>query len=264
MGQSNSKSAEQTITKSVTPGIPVSNPGATNLKTSTKKVAQITSDIKVGAAPQTTDTTTDITDRDKLMRIAATFLANPNIEKESMELKTAFLRRKGLTDEEIKRSFDLYKEKIRMQQEEKELKEELESLKSGGKSKKGNEKLIVDIQNRIERAKKTGFLSLKEFGLDEIPKEIFEIENLHTLILSNNPVKMIPPEIASLKNLKSLHMASCELFDDSIPEQLSSLQLEELILSNNGLTNFDKLTGLFSLKRLNLSSNEILSLPADV
>ena len=74
-------------------------------------------------------------EKDKLVRIAATFLANPNIEKESFELKTAFLRKKGLSDDMIKKAFDLYKDKIRMMQEEKELKEELESIKSGGKSK---------------------------------------------------------------------------------------------------------------------------------
>ena len=79
-----------------------------------------------------------ISEKEKMIRIAATFLANPNIEKESLELKTAFLRRKGLEDEMIKKAFDMYKDKIRMQQEEKELKEELESIKNGGKSKQSN------------------------------------------------------------------------------------------------------------------------------
>ena len=76
-----------------------------------------------------------VSEKEKLIRIAATFLANPNIEKESLELKTAFLKRKGLDDAMIKQAFDMYKDKVRMQQEEKELKEELESIKAGGKSK---------------------------------------------------------------------------------------------------------------------------------
>ena len=54
-------------------------------------------------------------------------------------MKTAFLKRKGLNDEMIKKAFDLYKDKLRMQQEEKELKEELEAIKvGGGKSKQSN------------------------------------------------------------------------------------------------------------------------------
>lgn len=79
-----------------------------------------------------------ISEKEKLIRIAATFLANPNIEKETLELKTAFLKRKGLDDAMIKQAFDLYKDRVRMQQEEKELKEELESIKAGGKSKQSN------------------------------------------------------------------------------------------------------------------------------
>lgn len=55
-----------------------------------------------GAAAATAKPAEEPMDDDKLVRIAATFLANPKIEKESLELKTAFLRRKGLNDVLIK------------------------------------------------------------------------------------------------------------------------------------------------------------------
>ena len=73
-------------------------------------------------------------DREKLVRVAATFLANPKIENETLELKHAFLKRKGLTDAEIRQAFDLYKEKIRLAQEEKEMKEEMASYNTDSKS----------------------------------------------------------------------------------------------------------------------------------
>ena len=67
-------------------------------------------------------------DKEKLIRVAATFLSNPNIEKESVELKIAFLKRKGLDDEMIKKAFEQYKEKARLELEERELKEELKAM----------------------------------------------------------------------------------------------------------------------------------------
>jgi len=198
-----------------------------------------------------------LNDREKLIRISATFLANPNIEKESLELKTAFLKKKGLTDDEVKKAFDLYKDRLRMAQEEKELKEELESAKLGGKTPQ-------NLQSRIKRAQKTGFLSLKDWGLTTIPPEIFDIPNLHTLILSDNQIETIPPQISKLKNLKNLQLASCGIFDDGLPQELATLPLEELSLASNGLNTIDLLTRIPTLKKLNLQSNDILTIPATV
>lgn len=118
--------------------------------------------------------------------------------------------------------------------------------------------------DRIKRADKSGFLSLKEYDLKEIPKEVFELTGLKTLILSNNPLQAVPKEIAALSQLKILQLADCSLFDDSLPEELSSLPLEELTLANNGLTNFERLTKITTLKRLNLAGNDILALPESV
>lgn len=197
-------------------------------------------------------------EREKMIRVAAVFLANPQIEKESLELKTAFLRRKGLDEAAIKQAFEQYKEKVRMQQEEKELKEELDSLKSDSKSEKG-------LASRLKRAEKSGFLSLKDFGLTELPPDLFKLLNLHTLILSNNPLHTLPPDLGRLHALRTLHLAACDLADDSLPPELAQLpNLEELDLSANQFTSFDRLTGLKSLKRLVLRANDVLAMPANV
>lgn len=118
--------------------------------------------------------------------------------------------------------------------------------------------------DRIKRAEKSGFLSLKEYGLSEIPEEVFSLVDLKTLILSNNPLQTIPKQIEALSKLRILQLADCSLFDDSLPDELLKLPLEELTLANNGFTNFDKLTKIETLKRLNLASNDILSVPESV
>ena len=105
---------------------------------------------------------------------------------------------------------------------------------------------------------------MKDFGLTEIPEEVFGLTGLKTLILSNNPLQKIAQEIGSLQSLKTLQMAECNLFDDSLPEEITKLPLEELTLTSNGLTSFDLLTQIPTLKRLNLASNDILTIPSSV
>lgn len=105
---------------------------------------------------------------------------------------------------------------------------------------------------------------MKDYGLNEIPEEVFKLQNLKILILSGNPLEKIPKEIGLLTQLQVLQLADCGLFDDSLPEDIATLQLEELTLSNNGLTGFDLLTKIATLKRLNISGNDIMTLPQEV
>ena len=118
--------------------------------------------------------------------------------------------------------------------------------------------------DRIKRAEKSGFLSLKDYGLTEIPQEVFELFNLKTLILSDNPLQMLPKELGNLSSLKILQVTNCSFFDDSIPNEIAKLPLEEITLTSNGLTNFDILTRIPTLKRINLGSNDIISIPENV
>lgn len=198
-------------------------------------------------------------DREKLVRVAATFLANPKIENETLELKNAFLKRKGLTEAEIKKAFELYKEKIRLAQEEKELKEEIASYNS-------NAKTPENAENKIERAKKSGFLSLKDFKMAQLPESLFELTNLKVLIISGNPLVNLPAQLANLTNLQTLHASNCDLEDGCIPEELYAAlpNLVELNIAQNHITSIQGIfNGFPNLKRVNMSQNEILSLPED-
>jgi len=195
-------------------------------------------------------------DREKLIRISATFLAKPEVEKESLELRKAFLKRKGLTEEEIQKAFEAYKEKKKLEIEEQELKKELDSYKDGqGDSKK-------NLEKKIERAKKSGFLSLKGFELSDIPAEVLDLLDLRTLVLSDNPLGRVPEEIEKLKNLRILHLVNCDIGDEGIPEQLFTLEhLQELNLSQNHINDPSNLLTRFpNLVRLNLSDNDVLAI----
>lgn len=54
-------------------------------------------------------------------------------------------------------------------------------------------------------------LSLKNLAIVDIDKKVFNIENLRILILSYNPLNVIPDEIETLKNLKIFHAVGCRL-----------------------------------------------------
>nr|XP_045378829.1 leucine-rich repeat-containing protein 40 isoform X2 [Camelus bactrianus] len=87
---------------------------------------------------------------------------------------------------------------------------------------------------------------------------------LHSLFLIHNKLKILPEEIANLRNLKGLYLQHNEL--TCIPEGFEQLfNLEDLDLSNNRLTTLPtSFSSLFSLVRLNLSSNQLKSLPAEI
>ncbi|XP_029330888.1 leucine-rich repeat-containing protein 40 isoform X2 [Mus caroli] len=84
------------------------------------------------------------------------------------------------------------------------------------------------------------------------------------LFLIHNKLKMLPEEITSLKNLRTLHLQHNEL--TCIPEGFEHLSsLEDLDLSSNRLATVPADFALLSsLLRLNLSSNQLKDLPAEI
>ncbi|MEI7526824.1 MAG: WG repeat-containing protein, partial [Mariniphaga sp.] len=126
---------------------------------------------------------------------------------------------------------------------------------------------------------KTTALRLKEKGLHEIPEKVFEYKQLKILLLSQNLLNRVPPEISSLsnnlffldisfnnigeldreigtlKNLTTLNIEGNQLI--SIPDEIGNLQnLKILQLSNNELSSLpEKIKNLNSLKELDLQGN---------
>ena len=53
--------------------------------------------------------------------------------------------------------------------------------------------------------------------LQEIPAEIFELTQLETLKLRNNPITEMPPQIGHLKQLRTLVVSFCLI--TALPQQ---------------------------------------------
>ncbi len=119
------------------------------------------------------------------------------------------------------------------------------------------------IQAKIEEAKTTKYLELRNQGLKEIPKEVFDIEGLWFLIIENivaldsheahyynyNEIYSIPSEIKKLKELIIFHASSVGL--EELPEEIGELEnLVRLDIHNNNITklptSFGKLDNLYS------------------
>ncbi|QEE14251.1 leucine-rich repeat domain-containing protein [Promethearchaeum syntrophicum] len=108
---------------------------------------------------------------------------------------------------------DLYKELIKL--------ENLEYLDASNCK-------IVSIQF-LQHLKNLKFLNLSNNLIEKIEKALSVQENLHTLMLHDNPLKIFPADIASLKSLKILDLSDTKI--QELPEHIGNIEfLEELSL----------------------------------
>jgi len=203
----------------------------------------------------------DKDNNEKLIKIAVQFLLNPKIENAPDETKKAFLKKKGLNDENIAQAFKLAKEK---KESDKEKEKENQAAASQSKAQAEPENKL-SVEELIEKAKQSNTLFLKKLPITKIPDEVFQLTNLQVLVLSGLKLEKIPSEISKLTNLTTLHAVDCGLYDNQLAPEVWGLEkLEELNLSKNKLTNVSNVTKLSGLKTLDFSENEILKVPGDI
>jgi internalin A len=131
------------------------------------------------------------------------------------------------------------------------------------------------VKAKIEHAKKheLGLLELRNCGLYEIPKEIFECTELVSLNLGNddfatdeikNKIREIPEEITQLVKLSKIDLSNNCV--SSIRESLARLKcLEYLHLNGNKLLDIpSKVVSMPSLKKLALEDNPFEMLPPEI
>lgn len=78
-----------------------------------------------------------------------------------------------------------------------------------------------ELREAIEIARTTRLLDLTFAKLEEIPDEVFDLEDLEVLRLTANDIRFLPPAIARLRNLKEL-----DLWDNShchVPPEIGEL-----------------------------------------
>lgn len=109
-----------------------------------------------------------------------------------------------------------------------------------------------------------GSLSLSEFGISELPKEVMDEVQLQTLYLDDNNLTELPQELSLLKNLQTLSIQNNKI--QNFPEVITELNnLEILILSGNELKNIpSSIAKLQKLRMLNITNNQIVQIPKEI
>ena len=120
------------------------------------------------------------------------------------------------------------------------------------------ELLAIIAKAATERAE---VLNLSNTGIETIPPEIGELNNLVSLKLNANALNRLPPEIGKLTNLTSLEVARNQL--TSLPPDIGSLtNLRSLDISNNQIRFLPpELCNLVKLEELRAHNNPFGSLP---
>lgn len=119
------------------------------------------------------------------------------------------------------------------------------------------------IEKRFDKMNKGSVkkLDLSYLELKEIPKEVWEIEDLVSLNIAGAYIDSLPSEISNLKKLQVLNISDCN-FEEFPMEVLSLENLRELDISfmplNELPIGFEKLQ---SLKKLNLKGCEFQEVP---
>lgn len=103
-------------------------------------------------------------------------------------------------------------------------------------------------------------LNISDTILQHLPAEISNLTNLQTLLLYGNAIETVPDVIAALQKLKVLDISRNKL--ESIPDGIADLSsLMTLNLSNNALTQFPSLKICGKLTVIDLSGNKLKEFP---
>jgi internalin A len=121
-----------------------------------------------------------------------------------------------------------------------------------------------EVLRQIKKASRSKELDLSWQRLTEIPREVFQLQNLIWLDFSHNQIVKIPDAIAQLQNLTSLHLSSNKIV--KIPDVIAQLQnLTQLHLSDNKIVEIpDAIAQLQNLTLLSFYNNKIVEIPDSI
>uniref|UniRef100_A0A914M893 Uncharacterized protein n=1 Tax=Meloidogyne incognita TaxID=6306 RepID=A0A914M893_MELIC len=118
------------------------------------------------------------------------------------------------------------------------------------------------IQKALEQAKKSKTLNLKGTGMKIMSPLIDELsEELRTIDLTSNKLKLLSPSIGNFVMLRQLHLSENRLIE--LPDELGCLRkLEVLNVSGNYLEKLpESLAGCSSLSNISISNNRLKEFP---
>ncbi len=107
-------------------------------------------------------------------------------------------------------------------------------------------------------------LSLTNYEIEKIPKEIGNLNNLSGLFLAQNKLSKLPKEIGNLLNLQNLSIRKNKL--KILPKEIGKLKkLIDIDLSENQLIELPKeVATLNKLESINLDENNLITLPSEI
>ena len=114
--------------------------------------------------------------------------------------------------------------------------------------------LDIPKDNKIE------VLSLTNAGLDRIPSSIKRCKHLKRLNLEGNQIKHIPRWLTSLDSLEEINLNFNKL-NLKKRDIRRLLKVEDVLLAGNGLKKLPDNVGVLRCESLNLSKNQLCSLP---
>jgi hypothetical protein len=124
----------------------------------------------------------------------------------------------------------------------------------------------TELLKILQEAKRDGrsTLNLVDKGIEELPPEIGDLQNLSELNLNFNKLRSFPPEIGRLINLTALGLVRNELKE--LPTGIERLKgLRSLNLGGNQLSMFPMvITSLSNLTKLELYDNKLTAIPPEI
>ena len=126
--------------------------------------------------------------------------------------------------------------------------------------------ITKDILNRIREAKEKQLkkLDLTDCRLTEIPREVFELEQIELLYLNSNLLRTVPKSITKLSNLTELNLSFNQI--TTVLESITKLSnLIKLDLWKNQITTVpESITKLSNLTELDLRYNLLETPPIEI
>ncbi len=117
--------------------------------------------------------------------------------------------------------------------------------------------------NQLAQLPKLKSINLSGGTYKTLPNSIKKLPALEVLNLKDNNFTTLPDSFTYLKNLRVLNLEhNPYLYDEDVFERIKTLNIEDLNFSASGLLQLsDKIGEVKSLKKLNLSINDIKTLP---
>ncbi|KAI6210460.1 hypothetical protein M3Y96_00330600 [Aphelenchoides besseyi] len=124
---------------------------------------------------------------------------------------------------------------------------------------------LEEVPKEVYKARKyLEDLNLNVNGIEHLPMEFFRLLKLKKLDISENKLKVLPPEIGFLHSLMDLNLRQNEFVE--LPEELGHcVNLLSLNISTNILPELPKsIVNLHMMTSLNISNNSFTQLPSDI